>query len=99
MASVARKSLQQLSETQLNAVRVISAVGDKRVMTTQVVGPAWTQFCHGKANLSQKAFRDVGVTLPIDGSQDHELRIKGIAAEELAADFKDLSLLRCMYSA
>jgi len=32
----------------------------------------------------QKAFRDLGVTLPVDGSRDHELQIKGFAA----GDFK-----------
>jgi len=31
----------------------------------------------------QKAFRDLGVTLPVDGSRDHELRIKGFAVEDL----------------
>ena len=68
------------------------SVGDKRVMTTQVVGTAWTQFCCDKTGLIQKAFRDVGVTLPVDGSKDHELRIKGIVAEELATGLEDLSL-------
>jgi len=31
----------------------------------------------------QKAFRDVEVTLPVDGSRDHELQIKGFAAKDL----------------
>jgi len=31
----------------------------------------------------QKAFRDLRVTLPVDGSRDHELQIKGFAAEDL----------------
>ncbi|KAF8416115.1 hypothetical protein EV426DRAFT_702412 [Tirmania nivea] len=52
-------------------------------MTTQVVGPAWSQFCKDKEAMIQKAFRDLGVTLPVDGSRDHELQIKGFAAEGL----------------
>jgi len=32
----------------------------------------------------QKAFRDLGVTLPVDRSRDHELQIKGF----VAGDFK-----------
>jgi len=32
----------------------------------------------------QKAFRDLRVTLPVDGNRDHELQFKGFAA----GDFK-----------
>jgi len=51
-------------------------------MTTHVVGPAWSQFCKDKEAMIQKAFRDLWVTLPVDGSRDHELQIKGFAAED-----------------
>jgi len=47
-------------------------------MTTHVVGDAWDRFCKGKKDMVCKAFRDVGITLPIDGIQDHQLQIKGI---------------------
>jgi hypothetical protein len=40
----------------------------------------------------QKAFRDVGVTLAVDGSEDHLLKIKGFAAEDLA---KEITLEQC----
>jgi len=45
-----------------------------------IVGDAWDQFCKDKKDMVCKAFRDVGITLPIDGSQDHQLQIKGILA-------------------
>ena len=60
---------------------LVWSVGDRRVMTTQVVGPAWSQFCKDKE--AQKAFQDLGVTIPIDGSRDDELQIKGFAAQDL----------------
>jgi len=55
-------------------------------MTTQVVGLAWSQFYKDKESMIQKAFRDVGVTLPVDGSRDHELQIKGFAAKDLKTE-------------
>jgi hypothetical protein len=62
---------------------LVWSVGDRGIMTTQVVGPAWSQFCKDKETMIQKAFRDLGM-LPVDGSRDHELQIKGFAA----GDFK-----------
>ncbi|KAF8416321.1 hypothetical protein EV426DRAFT_400328 [Tirmania nivea] len=53
---------------------------DRRIMTTHVVGPA---FCKDKKAMIQKSFRDVGVTLPPDGSQDDELHIKGFDPQDL----------------
>ncbi|RPB29326.1 hypothetical protein L211DRAFT_872096 [Terfezia boudieri ATCC MYA-4762] len=58
------------------------ALSDKRIMTTHVVGDAWAQFCKDKKNMICKSFRDVGITLPIDGSQVHRLQIKGIPASD-----------------
>jgi len=55
-------------------------LGDKRIMTTHVVGDSWDQFCKDKKDMVCKAFRDVEITLPIDCSQDHQLQIKGIPA-------------------
>lgn len=62
---------------------LVWSVGDRRIMTTQVVGPAWSQFCKDKEAMIQKAFRDVWVTLPVDRSRDHEIQIKGFAAKDL----------------
>ena len=52
-------------------------VSDKRIMTTHVVAQSWHAFCQQKSELIRKSFRDVGSTLPVDGSQDHEIKIKG----------------------
>jgi len=59
-------------------------VSEKRIMTTHVVSRAWKAFCQQKQSLTiVKAFQDVGVTLPIDGSKDDELGIKGFTASEI----------------
>lgn len=57
-------------------------VGQKRVMSTHTVATAWKRLCQ-RPELVQKAFRDVGISLPADGSRDSELRIKGFKPEEL----------------
>ncbi|KAF8418796.1 hypothetical protein EV426DRAFT_708996 [Tirmania nivea] len=51
-------------------------------MTTHVVGDAWVQFCKDKKDMICKAFQDVGITLPINGSQDDRLQIKSIPASD-----------------
>ena len=53
-----------------------SSVSDKRILTTHVVGRAWSAFCQQKQYLIRKAFSDVGVTLPISGTCDDEIHIK-----------------------
>lgn len=55
------------------------SIGDRRVLTTWCVGDAWYQFCVKKQDLVKKAFRIIGLSLPIDGSADHELDIKGFS--------------------
>jgi len=55
--------------------------------------PAWSQFCKNKEAMIQKAFRDLGVTLPVDGSRDHELQIKGFAAEDFKIGTSESDIL------
>jgi len=52
-------------------------------MTTHVVDRAWKASCQQKQGLFVKAFQDVGVTVPINGSQDGEIKIKGFTASEI----------------
>jgi len=60
------------------------SISDKRVLTTHVVATAWIQFCIDKRDMICKAFRDVGITLPVDGSQDSKLAIKGIDSADIS---------------
>lgn len=53
------------------------SVGERRILTTWCVGDAWYQFCVEKQDIVKKVFRKVGLFLPIDGSADCELDIKG----------------------
>jgi hypothetical protein len=59
------------------------SVSDKRIMVTHVVADAWKRFCTEKQAVVCKAFQDVGLFLPVDGSQDHLLSIKGFGPDEL----------------
>ncbi|RPA94164.1 hypothetical protein L873DRAFT_1940149 [Choiromyces venosus 120613-1] len=52
-------------------------VGDCGVMTTHCVGEAFNQFHSLKAHVIKTSFHKLGLSLPIDGSLDHELDIKG----------------------
>ena len=52
-------------------------------MVTHVVAIAWKRFCTEKQAVVCKAFQDVGLFLPVDGSQDHLLSIKGFRPSEL----------------
>jgi len=45
-------------------------------MVTHVVGEAWALFQWKKKDLITKAFGSVGVTLPVDGSQNRDIHIK-----------------------
>jgi len=68
-------------------------VGDRRVMTTHCVGQAFDQFHSNKSHLISTSFRKFGLSLPIDGSSDHELDIKGFSELEFGEWTEDLSLL------
>jgi hypothetical protein len=51
---------------------------ERRIMVTHVVANAWKKFCNEKRELVIKSFMDVGVTLPVDGSCDNNIKIKGM---------------------
>ena len=68
------------------------SVSDKRIMVTHVVAQAWAAFSVEKCQVIQKSFRDLGVTLPVDGSKDHEIRIKGFNQVAIGDWTKDLPL-------
>jgi hypothetical protein len=55
-----------------------SAIAERRVLVTRAVGEAWDRFCTTHEQLIISIFRKLGLTLPIDGSCDNELSVKGI---------------------
>lgn len=55
------------------------SVGERRILTTWCVGNALYQCYVEKQDLVRRAFKKVGLPLPIDGSEDHELEIKGFS--------------------
>ena len=55
-----------------------SMVGRRRILCTWAVGEAWERFCKNHLHVIQRAFTAVGLSLPIDGSRDSEISIKGL---------------------
>ena len=54
------------------------AIAERRILVTQAVGEAWDQFTPKYQEQVVEIFRKLGLTLPIDGSCDNELSVKGI---------------------
>lgn len=59
------------------------SVSDRRILITRCVANAWKQFHQCRQHNIIKTFQNLGLSLPIDGSQDHCLHIKDISAEDL----------------
>ena len=66
-----------------------SMVGRRRILITWAVGEAWERFSAERKHVIQHAFRVVGLSLPIDGSCDHEISVKGIESPILIEGLKD----------
>jgi len=66
-----------------------SMIGRRRVATTWAIGEAWERFCRERREVVQRAFRVVGLSLPLDGSSDNELSIKGIETDFLVEKLVD----------
>ena len=60
-----------------------SMVGRQQISATWAVGEAWARFSMEKAKIVERTFRVVGLALPIDGSADTEISIKGIETDFL----------------
>jgi len=56
-----------------------SSIAERRVLVTHAVGQAWEIFCEKSQESVVQTFRQLGLTLPIDGSCDDELSVKGIS--------------------
>ena len=54
------------------------SIGDRRIMVTHWVGQAWRELHAEQSHLIIKAFRKVGLSLAVDGSEDVELHVKDI---------------------
>ena len=60
-------------------------VGERRVMLTHWVGQAWREFHRDPAMVCtiKRTFRQVGLALPVDGSEDENIKIKDIPDVEV----------------
>jgi hypothetical protein len=51
-------------------------IGDRRVLLTKWVGQAWEEMHQEDGDMIRQAFEQVGLGLPVDGSQDQKIKIK-----------------------
>jgi hypothetical protein len=66
---------QYIDEHERDWVEGKYSVSQRRVLLTKWVGQAWEDM-HAEDSDMMQAFQQVGLGLPIDGSRDHELKIK-----------------------
>ena len=66
-----------------------SMVGRRRVLCTWAVGEAWERFAANQAHVVEQAFTAVGLALPIDGSRNSEISIKGLETSLFVEGIKD----------
>ena len=64
-------------------------VSDRRILTTTCVGDAFYQFHLTKSEIIRRVFRQVGLSLPVDGTSDSELKIKGFPEVEVGDWHRD----------
>ncbi|RYO84901.1 hypothetical protein DL766_009945 [Monosporascus sp. MC13-8B] len=61
---------------------MVWSVSDRRIMTTHIIQQAWERL-HRREFLVQKAFRECGISIRPDGSEDSLINIKDIANSEI----------------
>jgi len=66
-----------------------SMVGRRRIAITWTVGEAWETSSQEKTVVVQHSFQVVGLSLPLDGSEDTDLSIKGLANDFLVEGLKE----------
>jgi len=64
-------------------------VGRQSVLCTWAVGQAWERFTTKSSHVIERAFTTVSLSLPIDGSRDSEISIKGLSTAWFVEGVKD----------
>ena len=67
---------QYIDENEREWVEGKYTVSQRRVLLTKWVGQAWEDMHAEDGDMIRQAFVQVGLGLPIDGSRDHEIKIK-----------------------
>jgi hypothetical protein len=67
---------QYIDEHEVEWVEGKYSVSDRRVLLTKWVGQAWEDMHAEDGEMIRQAFKYVGLGLPIDSSQDHDIKIK-----------------------
>lgn len=69
------------------------SVSQKRVMCTHVVARAWERLCNDKSQVVIKSFKDTGIYMPSNKSEDAKIRIKGFEGFDVGdITFRDIAI-------
>lgn len=68
-------------------------VRERRILITKCVGDAWDKLHQEHSDLIQKSFRDTGISLQPDGSEDHLINIRDLPS--LAVNYHTQYGLNC----
>ena len=64
-------------------------IGRRCIALTQAVREAWTRFSSKRAEVVLCSFCTLGLSLPINGSEDYKISIKGLATDILVEQLKE----------
>jgi hypothetical protein len=79
---------QYIDEHEVEWVEGKYSVGQRRILLTKWVAQAWEDIHKEDGDMIRRAFKQVGLGLPIDGSRDHEIKIKDFLEVEVG-NWKD----------
>jgi len=65
-------------------------IGRRRILTTWAVGEALEVFSREQVEVVKRSFRILGLALPINGTCDNEISVKGIESAYLVEGLKGL---------
>jgi len=68
-------------------------IRERRILITKCVGDAWDKLHREHSDLIQKSFRDTGISLQPDGSEDHLINIRDLS--NLAVNYHTRYGLNC----
>ncbi|PWW77176.1 hypothetical protein C7212DRAFT_342976 [Tuber magnatum] len=54
-------------------------IPERRILITKCLGDAWDKLYHNHANLISRSFRETGIALNLDGSEDHFISVRDMS--------------------
>ena len=75
MKGVRRVVEEQYKKRRSTGIEKKMSIGELRILMAKELDLAWKELC--KADIMRASFADVGLSLNIDGSEDHRMKFQG----------------------